>query len=31
MFPLRRIDHYAQRLLPFVKPAYGLCLIVARK
>lgn len=31
MFPLRRADHFAQRLLPFIKSAYGLCLVIARK
>lgn len=29
--PLRRIDHHAQRLLPFLKPTYGICLVIARK
>ncbi len=31
MLPLRFIDCHAQRLLPFLKPLYGLSLIVARK
>lgn len=28
--PLRRLDHYAQRALPFLRPLYGEVLIVAR-
>jgi SAM-dependent methyltransferase len=31
MLPLRFIDHHAQRLLPFLKPTYGICLVIARK
>jgi ubiquinone/menaquinone biosynthesis C-methylase UbiE len=31
MLPLRWVDHHAQRVLPFIKSAYGLCLVIARK